>query len=345
MMKVISRIYKWIIFSVIMQVLVLLFLDKYYLVKGVEIRATSYEINEEVKEEKGLQIKSGAQNIRVSFDGTYVAYLLEDKVEVLEIKSKKEKNVLGSENGKVDYFKWLPDRNTLIYSMNSKEGGNSHVQVMTMDLDSGLENSYPKIKGLSKESQVMSIELSPLTNMVYAKIKTSSSQAKIYKFDIMNNSNFIMNINPDSEIKETSYSDNFLYEDPKKNKVRVWEGGRWYSRDISGNEKVDLLGIDSEDNIFIGKIGEDGKIQKVLYGNLEKKALKEWTQVDLKEPVDAKDIIIAPSGKVFRLDETANEIVDIQTEKHIKFSGKYIEMLKDYVVSQDDGILKLTVIS
>lgn len=345
MIKVISRIYKWVIFSVIIQILLLLFLDKYYLVKGVEIKATSYEVKEVVKEEKGLEIKSGARDIKVSFDGMYVAYLLDGKIEVLEIKSKKEKDVLSSDSGKVDYYEWLPDRNALIYSINSKVGGNNHIQVMTMDLDSGLDNSYPKIKGLPEESQVMSIELSPLTNMVYAKIKVSSSQAKIYKFDIMNNSNFVMNINPDSYVKETKYTDNFLYEDLKKNRVRVWMGNSWYSRDISGKQKADLLGIDSEDNIYIGEIGENEKIQKVLCGNLEKVSLKSWTQIDLKEPVDAGDIIIAPGGKVFRLDKTEKAIVDIQTDKKIKFDGDYIEILNDYVVSLDEGILKLTVIS
>ncbi len=343
-MKVILRVYKWIIFSLIFQILFLIFLNNYYLVKGVSIKATSFEVQEEPKEDKGFKVPPGAEDIKVSFDGSYIAYLLDGMIKIKDIKTEKDKDTLRPDSGRIDYYKWLPDRDIIIYSIKLEEKGRNKMQISTKDLESDLDHKYPVISGLSNDSEVLNIEVSPLTNVVYAKIKSSSSQAKVYKFDINNDSYYIMNISLDADIKEINYKDAFLYEDSTKNRVRVWDGIKHSSREVRLKEKNILLGIDAEDKVYVGNIVDSDKISKILYGKLDEQDDEAWAQIDLNEPVDSKNIIVSSKGQVLVLDDNEKTITNVQNNEKIEYEGDFIEMLDDYIVYLDNDKVKLDVI-
>ncbi len=345
-MKTIKRIYRWIIFSIFFQVLIFLFFNNYYLVRDVDIKASSYDVaDEKPKEDKGIKVSSDAKDIKVSFDGAYAAYLLNGNIEFSDIKSKKTKDVIKPQKGEIDYYKWLPDRNIIIYSEKSILSKSTSIQISTKDIDSGLDHSFPKITGLSKNSEVQSIELSPLTNVVYAKVKSGSSQAKIYKFNIMDQSSFIMSVDADASIEELSYKDILLYEDKPKNRVRAWDGINKHSWSLPFKQKIVLLGTDSEDKIYIGEIDDNEKISKIYYGNLDKESHESWQEVVLEEVVGKDRIVISGEGHIFLVDSTKEAIKDLKSGSEITYKGNFVEVIDNYVVYLDKNKLNLDVIN
>lgn len=344
-MKAIKRVYKWIIISIILQVLFFLYLNNYYLVRNVDIKASSFDVVDDIpKEDKGIKVSSDAKNIKVSFDGAYVAYLLNGDIEILDVKSKKTKDVIKAGADEIDCYKWLPDRNMIIYSQKSMLSKSSSIQIFTKDIDSGLDHSFPKITGLARNSEVLAIELSPLTNVVYAKVKSGSSQARIYKFNIMDQSSFIMNVDANASIEELSYKDILLYEDRKRNKVRVWDGINRYSWALPFKEEIVLLGVDSEDKIYIGEIGDNEKISKIYYGELDKENHKSWQEVVPSEPMEKSKVVISSKGQIFVVDSAKEVIKDLKSGGEITYKGSFIEVIDNYVIYLDKNKLNLDVI-
>jgi hypothetical protein len=220
----------------------------------------------------------------------------------------------------------------------------SSIQIFTKDIDSGLDHSFPKITGLARNSEVLAIELSPLTNVVYAKVKSGSSQARIYKFNIMDQSSFIMNVDADASIEELSYKDILLYEDRKRNKVRVWDGINRYSWALPFKEKIVLLGVDSEDKIYIGEIGDNEKVSKIYYGELDKENHKSWQEVVPSEPMEKSRVVISSKGQIFMVDSAKEAIKDLKSGGEITYKGSFVEVIDNYVIYLDKNKLNLDVI-
>ena len=186
-------------------------------------------------------------------------------MEIINNNEKKIVKLIDSDNGEINYYRWVPDRNIVIYSFKSSGAKNGTVQIDTYDVDTDLERSYPEIGELPKGSEVNDIELSALTNIVYVKIKAENANAIIYKFNIMNNLNYVMDTSINTVIKETYYSDNLLYQD-KKNRIYIRDGIKGGSKLLSFKGKMVLLGIDGEDKAYIGELNNDNKVYKLYYG-------------------------------------------------------------------------------
>ncbi|MDP4180341.1 MAG: hypothetical protein Q8942_04520 [Bacillota bacterium] len=344
--KIIKRIYKWIILSILIQVLVLAYLNFNYLLKEHDIKATSYDIKENapIKEDSSMKIPSEASSLSVSFDGNYAAYLLEGKVCLYDLKNKEEKTSVTDSNGDINYFKWLPDRNIIIYSVNSfgKNSETEKILISTKDIETDNNHSYPVISGLSKSSEVTDIELSPLTNMVYVKIKTSSSKSRIYKFDIMYQSNFVINVGNSATIKEANLSDKLFYED-SENRIQIWDGKRSSRTRLSYKNKVALIGLDSEDTVYFGETNSDGKLTKILYGKYDNTDHSEnkWEEIQLKSSYDKKDIVITENGNIYSIDTEKNVATNLKNNSEVKYEGEFIGISDNYIAYSKDNKLKV----
>ena len=350
-MKVLVRVYKWIVISIVIQFIILIFINNVYLGRSKEIKATSFETaggisgaTEKLLESKGMKIPAGAKQIRVSFNGIYLGYVLDGKLQIIDIESNKIKKDISSGNDTLTYYRWLPDRNMIIYSLKSPDSEAGRVNIMTCDADSGAEHSYPKITGMPKGSEVTDIELSPLTNVTYVKVKVSDSQAKIYKYNIMDNLSYIMNINADTVIKQAGYSDMLLYQD-SKNKLFVRDGKQDSSWAFPFKTKMALLGIDSEDKVYAGELDKENMVYKIHYGKLAVEPDKSWSEISLKDPVPPESIVVGSDGSVYEVNESSKLIYDVHNDTNITYPGKFVELIDGYIITMDSNVLKFTALS
>lgn len=343
-MKTIARIYKWVMLSVILQFIFLLFINNYYLGRNGEIKLTSLDNEGRVKKDINVKISGEASNITVSHDAAYAAYIAGGNIGIFDLHRKKTIGTIASEGEKITYLRWLTDRNMLIYAEKSIKDQKGNVSITTWDVDSGMKRDYPPITKLDKQCEVVDIELSALTNIVYVKVKLNETKASIYKYNIMDNLSHVMSTATDTTIKETAYTDKLVYQG-STNRVFVKDSIKGNTWQIPFKNRMVLLGIDSEDKVYAGELNSLNRVYKIHFGKITSNSIKSWEQVSLGMPVLQENLVVAPDDAIYEIIQKENAILDIQNDKKIEFKGEFIEILKGYVVSRDGRELRLKVIS
>jgi hypothetical protein len=339
-MKKLACIYRWIIISVLLQVFVLSYLNFVYLPNRGGIKATMYEFGDDSVEDRSVKLPSGAKNIKVSYNGLFVAYTNGKNLEIMDIEKRRSIKTLEPSGGEYAYFRWLPDRDMLIYSLKNSVKGKGQVTISTYEIDTALDRSYPEIKGLPDGSTISDIELSPLTNVVYVLIKTGDTRTKLYKYNIMDDLSFVMNGGADFLMKEAAYTDTLFYQDGENKNVMYRNGKSGKSSTVSSVKNIRLLAVDSEDRAYIGRLDGDGRVTGIFFGKQEQKS-KEWESLEIKNPVPPGDVFVTPDGSIYTVDRAAAKIYRPDGGAAGSFNGELLEVLDDYMVSLTDGRLEL----
>lgn len=341
-MKKLAMLYRWIIVSVLLQAVFLSYLNFIYLPNRGTIKATMYEFGDDSLKDRGIKVPSGAKNITVSYNGLFAAYLNDGQLTIIDVQKGKTVKTLEPAAGEFTYFRWLPDRDMLIYSTRTSTKDKGQVVVSTYEIDTSLERAYPNIKSLPEGSSVTDIELSPLTNIVYVLVKTGESKTRLYKFNIMDDLSFVMNGGAEMLIKETAYSD-MLYYQNDSNSVMSRNGKTGKASRLLQGSKYRLLCVDSDDKAYIGFLDKDGKVTEILSGKSDQD-VKQWQKIVLNSPASPSDVFVTPAGPVFIADRKAGEILKPDGSAAGKFDGSLLEVLDDYIVSLNGNRLELKLI-
>ena len=343
-MKRIVRIYKWIVLAVLFQVLVFSYMEFVYLPNRGAVKATAFEFSEDEVKSKSIKIPADAQGALVSYDGSYAVYLQGARLIVADIKKGgRVCKTLNASGGEFSFYRWLPDRDMLIYSIKEPDAKKGQVRISTFDVGPGLERSYPKITDLPEGSMITDIELSPLTNVVYAMVKTGETRIKVYKYNIMDDLDFIMNMGIKAVFKETAYSDSLIYQEAGgKITVRSGKTGKKTYLPVKGS--LQLLDVDAEDNIYAGQLDDAGKIIAVHCGKADKGS-KEWKKTETGAPLALSEVVITPDGSLYRVSGKDRTILDMVDGSKFSYEGELLEILDDYIISKDDRRLRLTAIN
>lgn len=335
-MKAIARIYKWIIISVALQLITLSYFNFIYLPGRSNIKATFFEDGS--KNDISVVLPDNASDIKVSFDGTFAGYIDGGNLEIIELTTGKKIKTFAPETGELSYYRWLPDRNMVIYTVCAPKGSSATVTINTFELDLEMERSYPPINKLPTGSRVQDLELSPLTNIVYVKVNTSETKSRIYKFNIMDDLSFIDTMASDVEIKALNYSDSLTYAEGSKLRIRNGISGALST--VSFESSIALLAIDSKDNIYVGELNEEERVVRIYHGKTEDFKEKIWEVVELESPLLPRNISVTPDGSIYVTSE-ANRIYDLRSDRQIAYSGEFIEMLNKAVISKTENRLNI----
>jgi hypothetical protein len=335
-MKRSARIYSWIIISIILQIAIFVYFNNYFFGSKSDITATSIDVTDKPQNNKSISLAQGATDIKVSYDGSYVSYYLNNNLVVYDVTAKKEVKTISADNKEFTFYKWLPDRNMVMYAVCPPNGQKGEIRISTYDFDieSDQLRDYPGLTTLPRGSRIESVELSPQTNVVYFKVKTSNANASIYKFNVMNNLSYVMSTSSKTLIKETAYVEKLVYQDAR-NRIYIRDGANGTVNQLPIKSEAALLSIDSEDNIYVGKLDKSGMITDIYYGAVGN-SFSSWTSVSLKKAVRAEDVFIKQSGAIFEVDENTKTMYAISSgNQNIKYTGKLIDILEDYIVTTD----------
>ncbi|NJD03104.1 MAG: hypothetical protein FIA99_11050 [Ruminiclostridium sp.] len=341
-MKRISKVYKWIMLAVLFQIFVFSYMEFVYLPGRGAVKATAFEFSDNIVKSGSMRLPADAEGALVSFDGTYAAYIQGGRLKTADIKRGNTLKTLDASGGDFSFYRWLPDRDMLIYSIKEPDGKKGQVRISTFDVGQKLERSYPKITGLPEGSVITDIELSSLTNVVYTMVKTGETRIKVYKYNIMDELSFIMNTDIKTIFKETVYSDNLLYQEDGGNiTVRSGKTGRKSYLPVKGSLR--LLAIDAEDNIYAGQVDDSGRLVAVYHGKDDTQS-KEWKKTELGIPIAVTDVFITPDGSIYMVSGKDRFIRDVVDGSRFSYEGELLEILDDYIISKDDRRLRLTAI-
>lgn len=340
-MKTLVKWYRWILLAIIFQYCVLLYINNVFLNTDVTVSITDAQ---EVKDvlTGDFKVPQNARNISMSYNAEYGAYLLDGVLHIINVDSSQDKEVAGLNSDKITYYKWLPDRNMVIFSSDTKNGNKGIVQISTYEPDSETLRDYPQIDGLTAKSKITDIELSQYTNVVYAKIKTSDTKSKIVRFNVMSQYAHVMNLGADAIIKECSFVNKLVYQNDGT--VYIYDGiNKTKNKVPIDAENVRVLDIDLNDTLYIGILDLSGKVTQIYHQKIsEDKLTDNWTKIVLKEATPVENIIISGNGNIYINHMEENKLINATNNLKASYRGDFIEVLDCAMVSKDEDKVIVT---
>jgi hypothetical protein len=108
-------------------------------------------------------------------------------------------------------------------------------------------------------------------------------------------------------------------------------------------DKVQVLGIDLNDSLYIGILDSLGKVTQIYYQRInDDKLTDNWTKVDLKAATAVEDIIISGNGNIYINEIEENKIINVISDLKASYRGEFIEILEGALVSKEENKVIIT---
>jgi len=358
-------LYGWVIFSILFQVLAYTFVDKVVLknrdnlVNDLNVKTLDTNVTENTEKIVSVDIPSGAKDVKVSYDGSYAAYMQDDKLNIIDVNTKESKKVIdkffiNSDNtiskteSKITVFKWVPYKNMIMFAMNSKPNGATRGQVYTYDLETGnihvsktvLADNY-----IPRGGEISDILISPLTMVYYIRVSGGQSNDRFYRVDIMDDFYTSVTLPSTSTSKIGIYTEDLYYTEGDK-KIVV-KSGLKSPVSVTLPEGQVLMGIggtskEAKDIIYSGVLNSDGKVEKIIYGN-QATNVSEWQSIKIDKPVPKEEFLVKDEEKVYSIGSD-NNVTELVSGKKTSFTGQFIDMTDTQIVYLNDGKLNFKTI-
>ncbi|MFU0824677.1 hypothetical protein [Clostridium sp.] len=351
-MKALKRIIVWILISLGLQIAVLYYVDNYFFAsESVSNTIVSTKVDDEKENEKkdiDISIPEEAKNISLSYDGTYLSYYDDEVLKIVDTSTGKENNIELDDDIKVSFYRWAPDRNIMLIS-GKKEYNNSSKFLFysydaERDLQEKLETKEQDETALTsnKSAEVEDLQLSPLTNMIYIKTALKGGKSSIHNINIMKRIEKVSTkVTFIGDIRIIPNDDRIAYEGINKN--RVYVTGNESAISIDGVDKLCLIDVDDNDNIYVGELEEDSasgeyNIKSIYYGTIDEDT-DGWNKINLPENINKKDIYVSRSGKIYINDNLKGEVTELDSQKKIEYRGIFLQVYDGGVASISEGKL------
>jgi len=224
------------------------------------------------------------ENLSLSYNNRFLAYINEGSLVVIDlinnnpvlISNKKFENI--PENYKILNFKWLPDRNILLYFCSVKIDNDNFIILCTLELiETGekvtVNNVLEREYSVPDEGyDIEKIQVSTYTNVIYY-LSAHNNKKELNKIDLMKNINkinyndeniidfFVSNKSGTAYVNSNIKKENHIYELMGNNKNLILE-----------DDSISLLGcINSK--VFLGKI-DNNLLNEVSYFKEDDKEVK-----------------------------------------------------------------------
>jgi len=240
-MKWKKRIILWIVASLSLQCLGLFYVNHYFLATDSKVvtKKFAYDKSEKLKN-NDIIVPANAENILVSYDAKYLSYYQNEKLEIVDCKDGKIKDIKEEDGTKISFSEWLPDRNRMLL-VEKKSDTESNLVLYSYDVSKGEKVKIKELDWVGTNSKVEDIQVSPLTGVTYVKVLTGDKSSNIYRIDRMGDmtkastiSNFVGNI------ASVRHEDKLVYEELAYNKI--YATGHNEPISVKDAEKLTLIG-------------------------------------------------------------------------------------------------------
>ncbi|MGI5901875.1 MAG: hypothetical protein ACOX7U_05315 [Desulfitobacteriia bacterium] len=337
----------FIVASILLQVAIFFFLDY----KADQMINPYFRLDKATKINIDLH---KAHSFSLSFNNGFLAFLKEGQLQVLNLIANElcfTSASFFSPDSSVLAYKWLPDRNGLIFVLSNNQDKGS-VFLYTLDLQTAaISETSPSFKPLLIRpldlpiQEIIDIDLSTYTNNIYILFRDIFAKQRLCKIDIMKTLNFLDT--PSETISRIAVSNKLgtvvlQSRDQDQNTIKILEGSEKKIL-LEGSENF-LLGF--QEKIWVGKIRgnrlseilsypsdslmEDEKFEKagtsVWHGEIIWDNPQVFISADEKILFKSQEFlnIISPDGQSFRKN------LPLNSEIILSPTGKmYLEVKKE----------------
>lgn len=339
-MKVFKKIVLWVVISLTLQLSGLFYANNYILTSDTSPIKTKKIVKKTTKSpEIKIDIPDEAKNISLSYDGRFAAYYTSDGLKVIDTKNGQQKNVNFGSDTQISFYKWIPNRNRMLIAEKSNLKLESNITLAYYDVDKNVKEDIKELDWADKNSEVEDIQASPLTNVIYVKVANGGKRSSIYWINVMKELKKVeTKAYMIGNIEIIPHEDKLVYEDLTYHKIYATDQEQ--SIDVDGVDNPSLLGIDDDDNIYIGESDGD-KISKIFYGNI-KENTSNFKSIDLNSPFDKNDIYVNSQGNIYVNDNFKGIVTEMKNGKQYKYPGTFIQIYDNGIASVSDGKLLKT---
>ena len=186
--------------------------------------------------------------------------------------------------------------------------------------------------------KINGLEVSSKTGVKYIALTWGSSRPTIYRIDINETLTKVShNIRNLGEIAAFQNKDILICEDESRNSFYSYTNGKNKKLSLNISGKVDVLGTDSNDNIYFGEY-EGDKIYRIVYGSLDTKE-GEWQSLALDESKNKEDIHVTGNGEILINDNLKGMVLNKTTGETISYKGKFVSMNDKIIYSNKEGYI------
>ena len=107
---------------------------------------------------------------------------------------------------------------------------------------------------------------------------------------------------------------------------------------IPHEDKMVYENLDNNDQVYVGNVDSNNKIDKIYYGKLG----GDWQSLPLSTPVSKTDLFVTANGKVYINDKIKSTVTELQTRKETTYKGILLQLYNDGIASLSDGNLVKT---
>ena len=340
-MSKIKRRLMWFTIALILQQFIFLYVETVYLGTDLNIKAEQVQEKENLADKKTeIDIKKGLNEVKLSSDGRFVSYLEDNKLKILDSNDNKEKECEIDKGAEVVFYKWLSNENNMIVIQKVKENGVSYFEPISFDAKKGeareladFDLKKVRIKLQNPKDEIADVAFSTSTNTLYIKVKQSDGKCDLYYANIMNQMKKVKADKVIGNVVVPTTSTNAVIEEGANITILNTKG----SVSIPNVKTSKILGSDVNDNVYFGE-ASDNKIKNIYYTVLSDKNRK-WNELKLKKAVDKEDITIDYFGKVYVNDKSEGSVLELTSNKSIKYKGDFVQSYSKGIISRVDNKL------
>lgn len=343
-MKASKKFIVWALISLILQLSLYFYLDKFYF--GEESNIKISEANDLYKEPEikpNVTIPSSAYDISVSDDGSYTSYVQNQIIKVFDTNTGKQIALNFTNGVQCLAYEWVPDANRMIiaenvsgqirfFSYNAEKKYKEEIK----DYINGKANTVT----VGRNNVKVDMQMSVLTGVMYIKLSFATGRSRIYRLDVNEELTRVATVTDQiGKFDVTSREDNLIYEDLDNGGVRSTKIKSNIIAD--GNTSLKFLGVDENNNVYISD--RTDKISKIFYGQITSSGSNLKT-VNLGLNCDPNNIVISSSGNIYFVDTSNFNLVNIKNNVKYKYSGKFIGLFSNRIASVNHNKLVLQTI-
>ncbi|OOM09278.1 hypothetical protein [Clostridium saccharobutylicum] len=333
-MKKSTRIICLTVIGLLIQQAVFLFVEKVYMATDININILKEDDSQDSKNEaKEFNLKDNVDEVKVSSNGRYAAYLINNKLKVLDSRENTAKTI--DSDGEMVFYKWVTNSDRIIGVQKIKENGKYYFQPVAFDAKNAQKIDLAdfdlkelKIQLSNNDDKIDNVVFSVGTHSLYIKVKKNNGKCDLYRANTMNQLEKVRSDKDIGDILVPTTGANAIMEMGSNVTILNSTG----NLAVSKFSQPKVLGTDVNDNVYFGD-EVNGKIDKIAYAVASDK-YKEWKTISIKTPVEKSNISVDFSGKIYINNEGENNVLELTTNKTIKYEGKFVQSYSNGVISR-----------
>lgn len=339
-MKMFKKIIAWAILSVLLQVGVLYYLDRFVFKHTSDFKSEKVDLSKNKTKDINASIPNGVENINISFDGKYLTYCKDKVLYIEETKTGTSSEIKAENGGEILYHKWLSDRDRLILVKKVKKNGENKIQLVTYNPKDSSEATTTEnnedICTYQEGMEVKKVSESTITGVYYVDIYRGGLKSSVFRIDINGTlTKVTLQTSVLGNMQIIPHVDRLIYEDKINSKFLATSPNKQLN--FNGNKKLTLLGIDRNDVIYMGELGGDGeKIASITYGKIDEDTAN-WKKTALDSVVNPEDIYFNNNSEILINDNLKGSVKNLTTDKEISYEGKLVQIKEDFIATKDNS--------